>query len=71
MAQHLGLPNLLELLNDPKMKIETGGLWRPNSITSPIINRSVGDYLYVTLDMDGQPRFGTKDVALMKFLPIR
>jgi hypothetical protein len=48
---------------DPKMKVGTGGLWRPDSITSPVINAAVGDYPYVTLDMDGQPRFGNKEIG--------
>jgi len=48
---------------DPKMKLGNGGLWRPDSISSPVINGAVGDYPYVTLDMDGQPRFGSKDIG--------
>jgi hypothetical protein len=48
---------------DPKMKIGTGGLMRPDSIASPVIDGALGDYPYVTLDMDGQPRFGTKDIG--------
>jgi poly(beta-D-mannuronate) lyase len=48
---------------DPKMKIGTGGLWRPDSITSPVINAAVGDFLFDTLDMDGQPRIGIKDIG--------
>jgi poly(beta-D-mannuronate) lyase len=48
---------------DPKMKLGNGGLWRPDSLNSPVINAAVGDFPYITLDMDGQPRSGLKDIG--------
>jgi poly(beta-D-mannuronate) lyase len=48
---------------DPKMKLSNGGLWRPDSVNSPVIDSSVGDFPYVMLDMDGQPRSGLKDIG--------
>jgi poly(beta-D-mannuronate) lyase len=53
--------------SDPKMKLGTGGLWRPDSLISPALNAAVGDYPYVTLDMDGQQRIGTKDIGADEF----
>ena len=48
---------------DPRMKLSTGELWRPDSLTSPVINAAVGDFPFDTLDMDGQPRIGLKDIG--------
>jgi len=48
---------------DPKLKLVPGGLFRPDSIISPVINNSTGDFPYISQDMDGQPRIGTKDIG--------
>jgi poly(beta-D-mannuronate) lyase len=48
---------------DPKMNVGIGGLWRPDSINSPAINAAIGDFPFDTLDMDGQFRFGIKDIG--------
>jgi poly(beta-D-mannuronate) lyase len=50
-------------LVDPIMSIGSDTLYRPNILTSPVINAASGSYSYVSLDMDGQPRIGTKDIG--------
>jgi poly(beta-D-mannuronate) lyase len=52
---------------DPKVKLGYGGLFRPDTIISPVLNAAVGDFSYVTTDMDGQPRIGMKDVGADEF----
>jgi poly(beta-D-mannuronate) lyase len=48
---------------DPKMTLISGGFWRPESTTSPVLNASIGDFPFDTLDVDGQPRTGIKDIG--------
>jgi poly(beta-D-mannuronate) lyase len=52
---------------DPKLKLGIGGLYRPDSLTSPALNAAVGTYSYVTMDMDGQQRLGSKDIGADEF----
>ena len=49
-------------LEDPKLAIASDGLWRPSS-NSPAIGAEAGNYNYVDIDMDGQPRVLPKDVG--------
>jgi len=49
-------------LEDPKLAIASDGLWRPSS-NSPAIGAEAGNYNYVDIDMDGQPRVLLKDVG--------
>lgn len=50
------------LLENPKLKISTDGLFRLES-SSPAIGAAKGIYPYVQIDMDGQNRGANKDVG--------
>jgi len=51
---------------NPLLSRDSFGVFRLLS-TSPAINTSVGSYPEVTIDLDGQPRSGTKDVGADEF----
>jgi chondroitinase B-like protein len=51
---------------NPLLSRDSFGVFRLQS-TSPAINTSVGSYPEVNIDLDGQPRSGTKDVGADEF----
>jgi len=51
---------------NPLLALDSFGVFRLQS-TSPAINTAVGSFPEVTIDLDGQPRSGTKDVGADEF----
>lgn len=47
---------------DPRLRLGADGLWRPGA-DSPAIGAAVGDFPFVTDDIDGQPRGRKRDVG--------
>jgi poly(beta-D-mannuronate) lyase len=47
---------------DPLLVRSEGGLWRP-AADSPVRGAATGDFAAVTIDIDGQPRTGARDVG--------
>ena len=47
---------------DPQLSRDAAGIFRPLS-SSPAIDASVGSYSEVSVDLDGQPRSGPRDVG--------
>lgn len=47
---------------NPHLVLADDGLWRPAE-TSPVIGAAVGEYPFVTHDIDGQARVGAKDAG--------
>ncbi|MGH9373510.1 MAG: polysaccharide lyase 6 family protein [Vicinamibacterales bacterium] len=47
---------------DPQLEARANGVFRPKS-GSPAVDSAIGDYPAVTVDMDGQPRSGSKDTG--------
>jgi hypothetical protein len=57
----ISLPTGITMV-DPKLVMDSEGLWRPAS-DSPLRGAATGSYPQVVLDMDGQPRPEIKDIG--------
>ena len=58
-----GLPADISLLDtDPKLAQDATGLWRP-AADSPVVGAAIGDFSWLTSDLDGQPREAKKDIG--------
>lgn len=53
-------------ITDPLMTLAPDSLWRIGN-SSPAVNAAVGDYPFVTVDLDGQSRTGTFDAGADEF----
>ena len=56
------MPKGSYVVADPRMTTGGDGVLRPGA-GSPVIGKSVGEYPYVTMDMDGRKRNGAKDAG--------
>src|SRR5262249_9699765 len=54
---------------DPGLVRDGNGVFKLKSGTGPSVNVAVGDYPEVTVDMDGQPRKGTKHIGADEISP--